>query len=107
MQASQLVLVNVTRRIVAVANPLRILLFGSAVSGSMTRDSDIDLLVIVRGPVHRRKLAQKIYRNLHGLGIAVDVVVATEEDVAKHAQQVGSILRPALSEGKIIYDVEG
>ena len=73
-----------TRRIIAVANPKRIVLFGSAARGNMTKDSDFDMLVVVRPPVHRRQMAQKIYRGLRGTGIAVDRVVATEDDLKKY-----------------------
>jgi len=94
---------EVTRRIVRVAKPSRVLLFGSAASGRMTKDSDLDVLVVVNGPVHRRRLAQEIYRSLRGVGIAVDVVVATEEDLRKYGQRAGTILQPALREGRVIY----
>jgi predicted nucleotidyltransferase len=98
------VLAEITRRIVATAHPQRILLFGSIASGRSTPDSDLDLLVIVRGPVHRRALAQEIYKNLQGILTPVDVVVATEQDVQQHGQTIGSILLPALREGKVIYE---
>ncbi len=38
---------EVTRRIVAVAKPKRVVLFGSAARGSMEKDSDFDMLVVV------------------------------------------------------------
>ncbi len=95
---------EVTRRIVASAKPQRIILFGSAVRGQLTIDSDLDVLVIVHGPVHRRRLAQKIDRDLHGVGAPVDVVVVTEEDVANYGKKPGTILLPALTEGQILYD---
>ena len=95
---------EVTRRILGVVWPRRISLFGSAARGQMTPDSDLDLLVIVPGPVHRRALAQEIYRSLHGILTPVDIVVATEQDVELHGQAIGSILRPALREGKVIYE---
>jgi len=95
---------EIIRRIVATAHPQRILLFGSVARGQSNLDSDLDMLVIVRGPVHRRALAQEIYRNLHGILTPVDVVVATEQDIQQHGQAIGSILRPALREGKVIYD---
>jgi uncharacterized protein len=95
---------EITRRIVATAHPQRILLFGSMARGQFNADSDLDMLVIVRGPVHRRALAQEIYKNLHGILTPVDVVVATEQDVQQHGQAIGSILRPALREGKVIYE---
>ena len=91
-------------RIVSAAKPARVLLFGSAVKGEMTKDSDLDFLVIMRGAVHRRQTAQKIYRNLHGLGIAIDIVVATEDDVKKFGARNGSVLKPALQNGRVIYE---
>lgn len=94
---------EVTRRILETAQPQRVLLFGSSVRGEFTKDSDLDVLVIVRGPVHRRQLAQKINRNLHGIGAPVDIVVVTEEDVAQYGDKLGSILRPALMEGQVLY----
>lgn len=99
-------LVETTRRIVQTAHPRRIILFGSAARGSLTPDSDLDLLVIVRGPVHRRKLAQAIYRNLHGLDLPVDIVVVTEADVASQSNRPYSIIKPALDEGQVVYDAE-
>jgi predicted nucleotidyltransferase len=94
---------EVTRRILQTVQPQRVLLFGSSVKGKFTKDSDLDVLVIVRGPVHRRQLAQKINRNLHGVGAPVDIVVATEEDVVQYGDKFGTILRPALMEGQVIY----
>ena len=102
--SNQQALQEVTRRIVRVAKPSRLLLFGSAASGRMTKDSDLDILVVVRGPVHRRKIAQEIYRSLRGVGVAVDVIVATEEDLQNYGQRAGTILKPALREGRVIYE---
>jgi uncharacterized protein len=95
---------EVTRRIVASVKPQRVLLFGSAARGRITRNSDFDVLVIMREPVHRRQTAQKIYRNLHGTGIAVDIVVATEEDLEKYGRRAGTILKSALQEGRVLYE---
>jgi predicted nucleotidyltransferase len=95
---------EVTRRIVRVAKPSRLLLFGSAASGRMTKDSDLDILVVVQGPVDHRRIAQEIYRNLRGVGVAVDVVVATEEELQNYGQRAGTILKPALQEGRVIYE---
>ena len=93
-----------TRRIIVVANPKRILLFGSAARGKMTKESDFDLLVVVGKPVHRRQMAQKIYRGLRGIGIAIDVVVATEDDLKRYGSRAGTILKPALQEGRVLYE---
>ena len=95
---------DVTRRIVEIASPQRIVLFGSATKGTMTPDSDLDILVIMRGPVHRRHLAQKIQRNLHGVALPVDVVVVTEDDIQNSSNSGFSIIRPALKDGEVVYD---
>ena len=95
---------EVTRRIVASVKPQRVLLFGSAARRRMSKDSDFDMLVVMREPVHRRQTAQKIYRNLHGTGIAVDIVVATEKDLEKYGRRAGTILKSALQEGRVLYE---
>jgi uncharacterized protein len=94
---------EVVRRIVGVAHPDRIILFGSAARGEMGLDSDIDLLVIKRGVPHRGRLAGQIHRALVGVSVAVDVMVATPEDVEYLRDRVGSIMGPALREGREIY----
>ena len=93
----------VLARIVEVADPERIILFGSAVRGEMGPHSDLDLLV-VKGDVHRRKLAQKIYRHLVGVGQPVDVVVVTPEDIERFGDSHPLIIAPALREGRVVYD---
>jgi len=100
----KLLLKEVTRRIVALVNPRRVVLFGSAVRGRMNKDSDLDVLVVRNAAVHRRQRAQKIYRGLHGVGIAVDVVVATEGDLKKYGTRSGTVLKPALKSGRILYE---
>ncbi len=95
---------EVTRRILAIVQPRKVILFGSGGRNLMTPESDLDFLVIVRGPIHRRGLAQKIYRNLHGVGAPVDIVVATEEDIEKYGNTPGLIFKPALNEGQVLYE---
>jgi predicted nucleotidyltransferase len=98
------ILEQVVQRVLNVAQPRRVLLFGSSARAQAGRDSDLDLLVILRGPVHRRRLAQEIYCNLHGIPLPVDIVVATEEDVELYGDQLGTISGPALLEGRVIYE---
>jgi predicted nucleotidyltransferase len=97
------IIMEAIERILSVAQPTKILLFGSAIHGKLHKDSDLDLLVIMPSGVHRRKTAQKIYRNMIGLGFAVDVVVVTEEDVDQFRHHQGMIINPALNEGKVLY----
>lgn len=102
-EVSQDLLDEIVRRVVEVADPDRIILFGSAARGDMGPDSDIDLLVIKAGVEHRRRLAQQIYLNLFGIVAPVDVIVVTPEDIELCRDVVGTIIGPALREGKVIY----
>jgi predicted nucleotidyltransferase len=97
------VLDEVVRRIVEVASPERIILFGSSARGAAGPDSDLDLLVVKRGVPHRRRLAQQIYSRLVGVEVPVDVLVVTPEDVDTFRYKVGTIIGPALREGREIY----
>jgi predicted nucleotidyltransferase len=90
-------------RIVAVAKPDRVILFGSAARGTAGPHSDVDFLVIKRGVTSRRRLAQTIYRALVGIRASVDVVVVTPEDVESLKDGVGTIVGPAMREGREVY----
>ena len=94
---------EIVRRVIEVARPDRIILFGSAARGQMGPDSDIDLLVIKGGIASRRTLAQQIYVHLFGVPAPVAVIVVTPEDVERFRDRVGSIIGPALREGKEVY----
>jgi len=93
---------EIIRRIVEVAQPEKIILFGSAARGEIGPNSDLDLLVVKSG-VHRRRLAQAIYVNLFGVGQAVDVVVVTPEDIERYGNSFALVIGPALQEGKVVY----
>lgn len=103
MQPDPQVINSLVHRIVELAHPLRIILFGSAARGEMIPDSDIDILVVVPEGVNRRKTAQLLYRRIDGLKTPFDVLVATPEDLEKHKDNIGLIYRTVLQEGKEIY----
>ena len=89
--------------IIKSVNPLQIILFGSAARGDTGEHSDIDLLVVMPEGVHRRRTAQKLYREITGLGVPFDIVVATPQDLEKHKDNRGLIYKSALKEGIEIY----
>ncbi|MCP3962913.1 MAG: nucleotidyltransferase domain-containing protein [bacterium] len=97
------ILSRVVDRIVSVASPSRIILFGSLARGESGPDSDFDLLVVVPPDRHRRKTAQAIYRNLVDLGSAVDVVVVTTADLERYRDHPGMVIRTAVDEGRELY----
>ncbi len=59
---------KVVDRILTVAKPERIILFGSGATGRVTRDSDLDLLVIERGFKSQREERTRLRKALGDLG---------------------------------------
>lgn len=94
---------EVVRRIVEIAHPHRIILFGSAARGQMGPNSDLDILVVMPDGIHRRQTAQTLYRHLPAIGIGKDIIVVTESDVRHFGENPSLVLCPALREGKEVY----
>ena len=100
---SQDTLNDIIRRVVEVAEPERIILFGSAARGEMNRHSDVDLLV-VKDVADLRRLTAEIYRRLYGVGAAVDIVMVTPQDVERYRDSHALVIKPALREGTVMYE---
>ena len=100
---SQETLDDIIRRVVEVAEPERIILFGSAARGEMNRHSDVDLLVVKDGSDLRR-LTARIYRRLYGVGAAVDIVMVTPQDIERYRDSHALVIKPALREGTVMYE---
>ena len=95
---------KIVRPIVKVTKPEKIILFGSAARGEMGPDSDLDILLVTACD-HRRNTARMIRRELFGIGVSIDIVVAKPEDRDRYEDSLGLIYRPALREGKVLYAV--
>lgn len=94
---------EIVRRIVAASQPERIILFGSAVRGEMGPHSDVDLLVIKQCD-NNWDVMGDIYEELYGVAAAVDVVVVTPGDVERYRDTHAFVIKPALREGRVVYD---
>ena len=98
---------EMVRRIVEQFNPKKIILFGSHARGNAGPDSDVDLLVIMPVTGSKREQRVRIRTALDGMGMAKDIVLATPEEVERDRNLVGTVIRPALREGKVLYDRRG
>lgn len=90
-------------RIVTRFQPLRIVLFGSHARDTASKWSDVDLLVILPNNSDKRGTAIEIRRALGDLPVCKDIVVATPEEVDRRGHLVGTLLRSALREGKVLF----
>lgn len=97
------VLAEVVRRIVEAAQPDKIILFGSAARGRLGPNSDLDLLVIKSGKFNHGRVLTAIYRHLSG-DAAVDIILATPEDIKRYGDSPYLVYYPALREGKVVYE---
>jgi predicted nucleotidyltransferase len=95
---------EVVDRIVRKFHPEKIILFGSWARGTAREDSDLDLLVVLPRVDHKRKAAIEVLRALNGLPISKDVIVTTPQEIRERGNVIGYILRPALEDGKVIYE---
>lgn len=94
---------EIIRRIVATAQPEKIILFGSAARGDMGPHSDVDLLIVKEG-ANALDTTLQIYRNLYGVDAAVDAVVVSPRDLERYKESHALVIKPALKEGRVVYE---
>jgi predicted nucleotidyltransferase len=104
MGVDETLLDEIVRRVLSVARPDRIILFGSAATGQMNRDSDIDLLVVepVLSNTHERRV--EIRGAVGDVGFPVDVLVMRTERFERTKRFIGSVAHPANKYGRVIYE---
>ncbi len=103
MLSNSKVVESLIQKIVEAVHPLKIILFGSYARDKVNPDSDIDVLVVMPEGVHCRRTAQLLYRQIKGLGVPFDILVATPRILEKHKENIGLIYRTVLKQGREIY----
>lgn len=94
-------------RIVKRFDPEKIILFGSHARGDAGPDSDVDLLVVMPVAGSKRDKMVEIGVALHDIPLPKDIIVTTPEDFEWRMEIVGTIERPAVQEGKVLYAKAG
>jgi uncharacterized protein len=105
--ATENVIAAMTERIVQQFNPLRIILFGSQAHGDAGPWSDVDLLVVLPEIANKREAAVEVRRALVNFTISKDIIVTTPDEIERRGDLIGTILRPALREGTVLYERRG
>jgi len=95
---------SAVRRIVAAAKPSKVILFGSYARGEADEGSDLDLMVIEPSVENVGQEMVRLHRAAGDIGIGIDVLVYSEEEVARRGQVPGTLLYWALKEGEVLYD---
>jgi predicted nucleotidyltransferase len=104
MGVDETLLREIVRRVLSVARPDRIILFGSAATGQMTKDSDIDLLVVGPAPANRHEASVMIRDAIGKVNLPVDVILIATERFEATKDIVGGIAYPAHKYGRVLYE---
>ena len=98
------VLEKAKQRIVSSFHPHRIILFGSYTNGNPGPDSDLDLLIVMGVDGSTRQKANEIDLLMSDRSIPMDFLVLTPEQYERQKNIIGTVVRQADREGKVIYD---
>ena len=96
---------EVKNRLVKTYNPLAIYLFGSYAWGHPTKDSDLDLMIVVEKSDKRSfDRPRPGQRALFGLGISKDLIVYTKDEFELISGDVTTLGYKIKHEGKVLYE---
>jgi predicted nucleotidyltransferase len=96
----------VIRKIIDLVQPLKIILFGSYINGTLTINSDLDVLVITGDDTENpRKESVRIRRALRGISMPMDILVVPQTQWEQLKDQPGMIYREAHRTGKVVYEI--
>ena len=108
IQITQNVIEDIINRIVQEVSPQKIILFGSRAQGKAAYSSDLDLLIIEKGPFTKQKSRWKetnrIRRALSSIHHPKDILVFSEIEVEKWKHSLNHIIYKSINEGKVIYE---
>lgn len=92
-------------RLVLALDPLRIDVFGSVAKGTARAGSDVDLLIVLDhlDRVDKRAMRVRARESIGPIGIGVDVVATSPEEIERRGHLVGGVLREALLHGRTVY----
>jgi predicted nucleotidyltransferase len=96
---------EIVKRIVKALTPLKIILFGSWAYGKPHKDSDLDILVVVKkSELPRYKRAVQVYKALTGILISKDIIVYTPQEIKEWNAVPQAFITTIIRKGKVIYE---
>ena len=95
----------VVQRLIQIARPKKIILFGSYVRGDATRDSDLDVLVVTSDEVESpRRESTRLRNSVSDINMPMDIVVVSYSQFEAIREKLGLIYREADRCGKVVYE---
>ena len=95
----------VVQRLIQLARPRKIILFGSYIRGDATRDSDLDVLVVTDDKVASpRRESVRLRNAVSDINMPMDILVVPYRRFEALRQKIGLIYREADRHGKVVYE---
>ena len=104
MDVDERLLQTIVDCILSVTRPERIILFGSAATGDMGPDSDLDLLVIEHGFTNAREESIRLRAALESVDVPADIFPMHPERFEETKNVIGGLAFPANKYGVVIYE---
>lgn len=104
VQTTDEVLAEIVRRIVAVADPDKIILFGSRALGEAAEGSDHGILVVADSDEPQYARTGPLYLAMKGIPAPVDMVWWTAEEVAHRREARSFFVTRAIREGEVVHE---
>jgi predicted nucleotidyltransferase len=94
------------RTAVEIAQPSRVILFGSWARGEAKWDSDLDMAVLMPDSADNRlgEIHRSVRRKLEDIPMTIDLVVTTEEFANRFRGEINSIYYRILRDGQVAYE---
>lgn len=94
--------------IIRVAEPEKIILFGSRAKGTAREDSDYDFLIVKAEAFFekysRRKASGKLRRALAKFEVSKDILMYGAEEIEQRQNWSNDVVSCALKEGRVLYE---
>ncbi len=100
----QAIIFELTKKIMVVYNPLKIILFGSYVYGKPTKDSDIDILIVTERDLNSKEVYREQWKLSKDFSIPIQLSFVSGEEFLETKDVIGGITYPASKYGEVIYE---
>lgn len=95
---------EVVKRIVAAANPSRVILFGSYGRNFADEDSDLDIMVVKPEVADKGAEMVRLHEVVGDVGTGVDVLVYSDGEFERTSRVPGTVLYWARKRGRPLYE---
>jgi predicted nucleotidyltransferase len=103
MKAPSKRIMKLVAKVVEVASPERVVLFGSRAGGAARKDSDLDLLVIADPEGNPKRAAVRIRAALPWSG-GLDLIVRSPKQLEERLRRGDPFFQDILSTGRTVYE---